>query len=535
MLRLHTSEGYAVWSRSRLHDWMAKHFSNQSIVVLSNREPFQHDRCGDDDLDIRARRSSGGLVTALEPLVDSCSGVWVAHGAGSADRLVVDDRDCVEVPPKRPRYRVRRVWLDDLEERGYCHGFANEGLWPLCHRAYVQPVFRLDDFNTYRTVNARFVDAVCEEVESDRPLILVQDFHFALAPRMLRERLPLATIVAFWHIPWPTPQEFAICPWGRQLLDGLLGASLVGFQTADDRARFRETVQRSLQAESRRKDAIEYDGRHTGIGAYPVSIEWPNRLAVDAPPSETCRTQVRRDLGLRDNVRMILGVDRLDYTKGINEKLLAVEHLLASRPELRGRVAFVQIAEPTRESLPEYRDLRSRVRATAERINRRFGWTHYRPVILLESRHEPDHVYRFLRAADVCYVGSLHDGMNLVAKEFVSARDDLRGVLVLSEFTGAARELGAAVLVNPYAVEDTADALARALAMSEEEQAGRMSVLRAVVAEFNAFRWAADLLQDAERLGAQILKPVASSSRSCSSAARSVVPAVARDSLFPRS
>jgi trehalose 6-phosphate synthase len=532
MLRLQAPGAYSVWSRARLRDWIAKRFNGESIVVLSNREPYHHDR-SEGARDIGAKRSSGGLVTALEPVVETCSGVWVAHGSGAADRLVVDDRDCVAIPPENPRYRVRRVWLDDLEARGSCQAFANEAMWPLCHRAFVQPVFRADDFRMYRAVNARFADAVCEEVDSDRPLILVQDYHFALAPRLLRQRLPLATIVAFWHVPWPTPQDFAICPWGREMLDGLLGSTLIGFQTVDDRARFRETVQRCLHAESRRKDVIEYKGRPTGIGAYPVSIEWPNRLAVDAPSVERCRHEVRRRLGIARDVKIVLGVDRLDYTKGINEKLLAAEHLLASRPELRGRVVFVQIAEPTRASVAAYREVRSRVRATAERINGRFGCDGYVPIVLLESRHEPDQVYRFLRAADVGYVGSLHDGMNLVAKEFVSARTDCGGVLVLSEFTGAARELGAALMVNPYDVEGSAAQLGRALTMSPEEQAGRMSVLRAVVAEFNAFRWAADLLQDAARLRTHGAQPSGASSRSYPREGRSVGPAVAHDSFLP--
>jgi trehalose 6-phosphate synthase len=339
--------------------------------------------------------------------------------------------------------------------------------------------------------------------------------------------------VSFWHVPWPTPQDFAICPWGREMLEGLLGSTLIGFQTVDDRARFRETVQRCLHAESRRKDVIEYTGGQTGIGAYPASIEWPNRLAVDAPPIENCRNDVRRDLRLAPGTKIVLGVDRLDYTKGINEKLLAAEHLLASQPEFRGRVVFVQIAEPTRATLSAYREVQTRVRATAERINRRFGCDGYVPVVLLESRHEPDQVYRFLRAADVCYVGSLHDGMNLVAKEFVSARADCRGVLVLSEFTGAVRQLGAALTVNPYDVEGAAAQVARALTMSAEEQAGRMSVLRAVVAEFNTFRWAADLLQDAVRLRTHAPQDSGAPSRSYARAGRSVAPAVAHDSCLP--
>jgi trehalose 6-phosphate synthase len=469
------------------------------IVVLANREPIRHDRRPDGRIVVS--RSASGLVTALEPLLQACSGVWVAHGAGSADRVVADRRDGLDVPPANPTYRLRRVWLEEHEERGYYYGFANEGLWPLCHRAHVQPVFRSDDFEMYQAVNTRFAEAVCEEVESASPLVLVQDYHFALAPQVIRERLPFSTIVTFWHIPWPNPRDYEICPWGRQLLEGLLGSSIVGFQTADDCRNFIDTVERSLDSRiDRRRNVITHAGRQTTVHAYPVSVEWPSRWACQSPSIETCRHAVRRQLHLRPDTRLCVGVDRLDYTKGINEKLLAVERLLELHPVLLERFVFVQIAEPSRDCLPAYRDLRSRLLETRDRINARFGSDHYQPIVLLQTHHESEEVCRFLRAADLCYVGSLHDGMNLVAKEFVSARDDERGVLILSQFAGAARELTGAVIVNPYAIDDSARALAEALSMPEEEQSRRMRAMRAVVAEFSAYRWAAEMLADAARL-----------------------------------
>ena len=499
MLRPRDPNARPVWSAERLRTWLATVYCGETIVVLANREPFRHDRAPDGGIIVR--RSASGLVTALEPLMDACSGVWVAHGAGTADRAVVDRRHGLDVPPANPRYRLRRVWLDDHEERGYYYGFANEGLWPLCHRAHVQPVFRSDDFNMYQAVNARFADAVCDEVETDSPLVLVQDYHFALAPQMVRERLPLSTIIAFWHIPWPNPRDYAICPWGRQLLEGLLGSSIVGFQTPDDCRNFIDAVDCSLDAHiNRTRNVITHAGRRTMVRAYPVSVEWPSRWACQSPRIETCRAAVRRQLHLSPDVRLGLGVDRLDYTKGINEKFLAVEQLLEKHSEFRGRFVFVQIAEPSRDCLPPYRELRSRLLETTHRINRRFGTNGYRPIVLLEAHHEPAEVYRFLRAADLCYVGSLHDGMNLVAKEFVSARDDDRGVLILSEFAGAVRELTGALIVNPYAIDDSARALAEALRMADTEQSERMRAMRSIVAEFSAYRWAGEMLVDAARL-----------------------------------
>lgn len=488
-----------VWTADRLRTWLETVYNKESIVVLANREPFRHDYTPDGGVIVR--RSAGGLVTALEPLIQACSGVWVAHGAGTADRVVVDKRDGLDVPLANPLYRLRRVWLDEREERGYYYGFANEGLWPLCHRAHVQPIFRADDFHMYQAVNARFAQAVSEEVETSWPLVLVQDYHFALAPQAIRERLPLSTIVTFWHIPWPHPRDYAICPWGRQLLEGLLGSTVVGFQTPEDCQNFIETVEQSLDVHvNRRRSTITCGDRQTTVRAYPVSIEWPSRWACESPSVETCRAGVRRQLRLPPDVRLAVGVDRLDYTKGLDEKFRAVERLFELHPEFCEHVVFVQIAEPSRTCLAAYQAYRSRLAETADRINTRFGHDGYRPLILLEARQEPANVYNFLRAADVCYVASLHDGMNLVAKEFVSARDDERGVLILSEFTGAARELTAALLVNPYAIDDSAQVLAKALQMPEVEQSTRMRAMRSVVAAFNTYRWAGEMLADAARL-----------------------------------
>lgn len=486
------------WTADRLRSSLTTLFGSESIVVLANRQPFSHQRHA---ADIVVQRSAGGLVTALEPLLEACSGVWVAHGAGHADREVVDRRDGLDVPPADPKYRLRRVWLDEAELRGYYQGFANEGLWAMCHRTNVEPVFRSSDFRTYEAVNDRFAQAVAEEARGDSPLVLVQDYHFALAPAAIRRHLPRSTIVAFWHIPWPHRQESEGCPFRRRLLEGLLGSSIVGFQTPQDCANFLETVERTLRADvDRQQNVVSYKGHRTSVHAYPVSVEWPNRWAEASPSIATCRETVRRELQLGPEVLLGVGVDRLDYTKGIVEKFQAIEQLLDDFPEFRGRFVFAQIAEPSREQLPAYRDLRRRVLETAERVNRRFGTTGYQPIILTEARHEPPDVFRYFRAADLCYVGSLHDGMNLVAKEFACARDDHRGVLLLSAFAGAAQQLTGALRINPYAIHRTAETLAQGLRMTADEQAVRMRAMRASVADCNAYWWAGQMLADAARL-----------------------------------
>jgi trehalose 6-phosphate synthase len=358
-------------------------------------------------------------------------------------------------------------------------------------------VFRLDDFRMYEAANARFAAAAAEEA-GPSPLVLVQDYHFALAPAMLRSRLPSSTVAAFWHIPWPRPRVFRTCPWAPELLQGLLGSDIVGLQTHEDCLNFLSCVEAMLDADvDLAHGRIWYRGRSISVRAYPVGVEWPCRADRETPGPSACRERVFRDLALPAETRLGVGIDRLDYTKGLNEKILAVERLLELRPELRGRFMLAQVAEPSRETLPEYRAVRARFVETAERVNRRFGAPGCPPIRILESHHEPAEVCRLYRAADLCYVNSLHDGMNLVAKEFVAARSDDRGVLVLSEFAGAARQLRAALLVNPHQPDKSAATLSDALEMSIAEQAKRMRLLRANVAAFSASWWADSLISDA--------------------------------------
>jgi len=487
------------WTPQRLRNVLNRHLHGEKVVIVANREPYIHEK--GDDGSIVVRHPASGLVTALEPVMRACSGTWIAHGSGSADRDVVDHKARVRVPPGEESYSLRRVWLSPEEEKGYYYGFANEGLWPLCHVAHARPTFRNEDWRHYQAVNERFADAVCAEVDSEDPIVLVQDYHFALAPRLIRERLPRATLIMFWHIPWPNSQSFGICPWRKELLEGMLGASILGFHTQFDCNSFVDSVDRFLEARiDREQNAVVQQGRSTLVRPYPISLEWPNRWLQFAPPVDECRKSVLEETGLPPGTLLGVGVDRLDYTKGIEERLLAIEHLLERYPAFQGRFSFVELAAPSRTEIDRYRQLNESVEQLAARINHRFAKGGYRPIIVLRAHHEPPTVFRYLRAADLCYVSSLHDGMNLVAKEFVAARDDERGVLVLSQFTGAARELTEALIVNPYDLEEASAALATALAMSTEEQKDRMRSMRAFLSEFNVYRWAGRMLVDAARL-----------------------------------
>jgi trehalose 6-phosphate synthase len=488
-----------LWTPQRLKNTLSRHLHGERVVIVANREPYIHERANGGEMSLV--HPASGLVTALEPVMRACSGVWIAHGSGSADPEASDPRGRLRVPPGEESYVLRRVWLSPEEEKGYYYGFSNEGLWPLCHIAHTRPLFRSDDWHHYQAVNHKFAGAVCEEVDSDDPIILVQDYHFALLPRMIREALPRATVITFWHIPWPNSERFGICPWRDEILGGLLGSSILGFHTQFHCNNFIDSVDRFLESRiDREQNAVVHQGQWTLVRPYPISIEWPSGWLKAVPSVPECRASVLAELGLAPDALLGLGVDRLDYTKGIEERLLAVERLLERSPSLRGRFTFVQLAAPSRTVIPNYRLLNETVEEVAARVNERFATSGYRPIILRRTHHEPPTVFRYYRAADVCYVSSLHDGMNLVAKEFIAARDDEQGVLVLSHFTGAARELTEAFSVNPYDLEEASAALAAALLMPQGEQRDRMRAMRAMVAEFNVYRWAGRMLVDAARL-----------------------------------
>ncbi|GAB3765814.1 trehalose-6-phosphate synthase [Ramlibacter monticola] len=488
-----------VWGPERLQALLRTQLRGDEVIVVSNREPYTHEV---NDGELVVRRPASGLVTAVEPVMRACSGTWIAHGSGSGDRKAVDRHDRVALPPGQQDYLLRRIWLTPEQEQGYYYGFANEGLWPLCHVAHVRPVFREGDWEHYRAVNQLFADAVVAEARSEDPVVLVQDYHFALLPAMVRRRLPRATILTFWHIPWPNPESFGICPWRSEILEGMLGSTILGFHTRFHCKNFIETVDRYLEARIEHEHStISFGGEQTLVEAYPISIEWPSPEAAREWPSPgQCRAEVFERLGIPHAHRVAVGVDRFDYTKGILERLNAVERMLEKYPEWRDRITFVQVAAPSRSALEEYRSFRERIERATERINARFGRPEAPVIRLLAQHHEHEEVNKLYRAADVCLVTSLHDGMNLVCKEFVAARDDERGVLILSRFAGAAREMPEALIVNPYHVEETADALQQALTMPPAEQRERMASLRSTVHEFNVYRWAGRMLTDAARL-----------------------------------
>ncbi|MEO5365829.1 MAG: trehalose-6-phosphate synthase [Magnetococcus sp. WYHC-3] len=495
-----TAAGIRVeWTPETLRRVLDSELPGAEVLVVSNREPYIHNH--NPEGQVILQRPASGLVTALEPIMRACRGTWIAHGSGSADRETVDRQDRLAVPPDAPVYSLRRVWLSEEEQEGYYYGFSNEGLWPLCHITFVRPTFRESDWERYVSVNRKFADAVVREARTAEPVVLVQDYHFALLPRMLHERLPKATIITFWHIPWPNPEVFSICPWKNKILEGLLGSSVIGFHTQLHCNNFIETADRFLESHIDREHAmVSMGGRSTLVRPYPISIAWPPSPMKTQAPVSTCRAAVLARYGLPADTLLGVGVERFDFTKGIPDRFRAVEHLLETHPQWVGRFVLLQVAAPTRSKLPVYQCIQKEATAVADAINDRLGRGSYKPIMLIMQHHEPEQVYELFRAAHLCIVSSLHDGMNLVAKEFVAARDDLQGVLVLSHFAGASRELMEALIVNPFDIRGMADALNMALCMPPEQQEQRMTLMREMVMENNIYYWAGRMLLDASRL-----------------------------------
>jgi trehalose-6-phosphate synthase len=488
----------SMWTADRLSVQVRTRLAGSRLFVLSNREPYIHQRNG-KAIDVVVPPS--GLVTALEPVLNACDGTWIAHGSGDADVEVVDSSDRLRVPVEDPRYSLRRVWLRKDQEEGYYYGFANEGLWPLCHIAHTRPIFRAADWRHYQEVNQKFTDAALEEIDHiPNPVILVQDYHFALLPRLIKEKRPDARVAIFWHIPWPNPEAFGICPWQRQLVDGLLGADLIGFHIQSHCNNFLQTVDRTVESrvDWEHFSVLRQDHR-TAVHPFPISVD----LSPEDESAENAtqglnyleRSSLLRGLGVEATF-LGIGVDRVDYTKGILERFLAVERFLEKCSNYQGKFTFVQVGAPSRTHIKRYHDLLAEVEAEAERINWRFQTSKWKPIVFLKRQHSHAEIAPYYRAADLCLVTSLHDGMNLVAKEFVATRHDERGVLVLSQFTGAARELRDALLINPYDIDEVADAIRHALEMAPEEKQLRMHRMRKIIKEHNVYRWAGNLITE---------------------------------------
>lgn len=481
-----------MWTKESLQELAQTRMGDYLFIVASNREPYVHTYVGNE---IQCVVPASGLTVALDPVMQACGGIWVAHGSGDADREKVDAFSKVAVPPDQPQYSLKRVWLSKEEEDGYYYGFSNEALWPLCHIAYTRPVFDEEDYTIYRRVNQLFAEEILEEVRGRKALVLVQDYHFALLPRFLKEGNSSVIVGQFWHIPWPNREAFRICPWQEEILSGLLGNDLLGFHIRYHCNNFLDTVDRAIEA---RVDYERYEvtreGKKTAVRPFPISVDFAE-ISQEAQKEEVEAEieRLKKKLGLSCDF-IGIGLDRIDYTKGIPERFRAIGHFLEKNPEYLGRVVFVQAGVPSRIHIGSYKRLNEELDSLVEEINWKFSSDKWKPIVYLREHCSPLTLMALRRMADFCIVSSLHDGMNLVAKEFVASRYDEEGVLILSPFTGAARELTDALLVNPYATDHFAVTIKKALDMPRAERRRRMRRMRKIVQENNIYQWAADII-----------------------------------------
>ncbi|MDI6778588.1 MAG: trehalose-6-phosphate synthase [Bacteroidota bacterium] len=493
--------GETTWTAERLKEHVRIELGEKNLYLVSNREPYMHIKKGRK---IEYIIPAGGLVTALDPVMRACGGVWIAHGSGDADFETADQNGKIKVPPDEPIYTLKRVWLSKEEEQGYYYGFSNEGIWPLCHITHTRPDFHLEDWIYYQKVNEKFAEAVLEEIKSETdPLILIQDYHFALVSFMVKSKRPDARVAIFWHIPWPNPEAFGICPWQKEILVGLLGADIIGFHIQYHCNNFLETVDRVLESKINWEQfTIERGGQITQVKPFPISVAFPSLLQnemQDEVSKKKIKKEILEELGIEAEL-IGVGVDRIDYTKGIVERLKAIDRFFEKYPKFVGKFTFVELGAPSRTHIKRYQDLISEVETVTDKICWKYQAKNWKPIVFLKAHHSHEEINRYYQVADVCLVTSLHDGMNLVAKEFIASRNDEDGVLILSQFTGASRELQDALIVNPYDIEEMVDALEKALEMQQEERKERMQRLRNMIKERNVYRWAGNLVSALNRV-----------------------------------
>jgi alpha,alpha-trehalose-phosphate synthase [UDP-forming] len=483
-----------MWNKDSLSELVHQKLSEYLFVVVSNREPYVHTFSGQD---VKIQTPASGLTIALDPVMQACGGTWIAHGSGDADKSVVDQFDKVAVPPDNPTYSLKRVWLTKEEENGYYYGFSNQALWPLCHIVYNRPIFLETDWKMYQKVNELFAQRVLEEVEDKKAFIFIQDYHLSLLAKMLKEKNKNIITAQFWHIPWPNPEAFRICPWEKEILEGLLSNDILGFHIRYHCNNFMETVARSLESKiDNETSEITFNGHKTAICAFPISVDFDEfSLGAQQPEVEKEIVKLKANLGIRDEI-VGMGIERYDYTKGIPERFKALDRFFHNNPKYLKRLVFIQAGVSSRTEIEAYKSLNKEIENMVEAINFKYGDGSWKPIIITHENLPQLTLLALRLMADFCVVSSLHDGMNLVAKEFVASRFNDDGVLILSSFTGSARELTDAVLINPYATDHFAEAIKTAIEMPMEEKQKRMRKMRTIVQENNIYKWAADIITE---------------------------------------
>ncbi len=479
-----------MWTNESLKKVIKDNFQDYKFIMVSNREPFAHSY--DEKKKVVANRTVGGVAITLDSIMKATKGTWIAYGGGEADKAVVNEDDQVRVPPNKPQYTLRRIWIDPEKYQRYYDGFSNQTLWPLCHVVFKRPTFNDDDWKAYKEVNKQFADAVLREIGREKAIVWVHDYQLSLVAKYIKEKRPDVIVAQFWHIPWPTHEIFRICPWKKEIITGLLSNDLLGFQRYYHVDNFLSTVAREVGGLVDREDlVIEYKNHRTRVNFFPISVDYHDILHRLRPLIRD-RAVVERYVPWKYET-LAIGIDRIDYTKGLIGRMAAIEKFLELNPDQRGKFVYLGIAAPSRETISEYQKLNTKLQTMIFKINERFGQKDWQPIVFVAENLKRNDILQISRIADLCLVTSLDDGMNLVAKEYVVANNGL-GSLILSPFAGAAKELADALLVNPYDVRAMAKAIKEALAMPVAERKERMEKMKAIVEHNNVFRWSSKFL-----------------------------------------
>ena len=483
------------WTSERLKEFIKAYLKNRPIFIVSNQEPYIHQKIKNE---IKYSIVPSGLNTAVNAVMEACGGVWIAHGGGDADRETADENGKLKVPPNDPRYTLKRIWLLEKEFGGH-YRFSVEAMYPLCLMTYTRPIFRKADWLMYKYVNKKFAQALLAELRGvEQPIVLIQDYHFALLPEMIKASRPDAQVGLFWHVPWPSPEAFSVCPWRKEILQGMFGADIVGFNTQQFCNNFISTAGKEVESLIDLETfSITREDHTTHIKSFPISIAFSDSKETKVEQSEANNLGlgILKRLGIQTKYFGI-GVDRLDYAKGIPERFIGIEHFFETHPEYKGELTFLQIASPHREHFKDYQEqYQSLITKEAERVNQKFETKEWKPIILETTQYGPSELSALFKIANFCLITSLHDSMNLVAKEYVAARNDSLGALILSQFAGASRDLKGALIINPHNTEEIGAAIYTALSMPLFEQHRRMNIMRISVKDYNVYRWAAELIK----------------------------------------
>ncbi|GAB4417243.1 MAG: hypothetical protein OHK0032_13280 [Thermodesulfovibrionales bacterium] len=475
-----------------LKAFIEENFSDKNLIIVSNREPYIHKKSG---LSIKVEKPAGGLTSAMDDVLKVTGGTWVAWGSGSGDRDVVDSKNLVPVPPEKPSYMLKRVWLSPSLAENFYHGYSNQVLWPLCHITLDRVYFRKKFWEDYKEANRAFSDAVVEEADNNS-IVWVHDYHLCLVPGMMRNERPELTIAHFWHIPWPDWSVFRVCPHAKEILEGLLGNDLIGFQIPLFVKNFMDCVSECLDADiDYQRPAVTYKGHTTVLKAFPISIDY-DKFNDMASSDRTVKfmKSLKEKYGLEQGY-IGIGVDRLEYTKALIKRLQAIDLFFDRYERFRRKFTFIQIAVPTRMKEP-YISYKKTVEELVAKINKKYSTGLWKPIIYIDTKIEHEDLAAYYRMADVAIISSVYDGMNLVAKEYVASQVDEKGVLILSEFAGAAEEMQGAIIVNPYDIEGFSDAIKDALIMPQKERSNRMALLRKQIKDNDIYKWISDILHE---------------------------------------